>query len=64
MNKDKDIFLTQDLVSESDKVESDNNSIYRDKAENGKKIKIAVSNPDGAVAGIYDGFAVLFLRSR
>lgn len=57
MNKDENIFLINDLNNDAEEPENDNSTIsIQDSdeiAENGK-LKIAVSNPDGAVAGIFD----------
>lgn len=68
MDKDENIFLTNNLISESEELEYDNSSVKtaskdgcstdknpdnKKTGENGK-IKIAVADPDGAVAGIFD----------
>lgn len=57
MNKDENIFLINDLNNEAEESEEDNSTISiqdSDEAVENGKIKIAVSNPDGAVAGIFD----------
>lgn len=51
MNKDNEMFLAEDLNSEYDKFDNRKNTVE----SNGEsKTKIAVANPDGTVAGIYD----------
>lgn len=47
----KDIFLAEDFNSDSDELDNKSNTV---KGNGEAKTKIAVSNPDGAVAGIYD----------
>lgn len=57
MNKDENIFLINDLNNEAEESEEDNSTISiqdSDEAVENGKIKIAVSNPGGAVAGIFD----------
>ncbi|MCH5296496.1 MAG: signal peptidase I [Ruminococcus sp.] len=66
MNKDKDIFLADDLIFESNEDTTiDETAVINDSANESKeegnnedqkvgKVKIKVANPDGAVAGIFD----------
>lgn len=64
MDKDENIFLVNDLNTESEKLENDNSSAIKavedsdsackDETDKNGKIKVSVADPDGAVAGIYD----------